>query len=118
MQERVRSVRPSDGSSLDNLRAASERLEAALGGPAVEAIKPFREECVTCEHLCDGGNDAAACDAEVCPHAEGCMEPETLAAIDAACGEPVRLPERMLTPKPQSYNPMMVGYVPPVNLRQ
>ena len=52
MAARIKTVRPSNGTSQDNIRAATERLTAALG-PAIELIDP------------------------------------------------------------QSYNPMMVGYVPP-----
>ena len=55
MAARIDSVRPSNGTGQDDMRAASERLTAALG-------TPYESE-----------------------------------------------------PEPQSYNPMMVGYVPPMD---
>lgn len=59
--------------------------------------KLFREECVTCEHLGGDENDKAICavvDGRKCVHDE-------------------------VKPEPQSYNSMMVGYVPPrVGLRE
>lgn len=58
IRARIAKVRPSNGTEQDDTRAASDRLVAALGAPA---IVPIDE------------------------------------------------------PEPQSYNPMMVGYVPPKN---
>lgn len=34
---------------------------------ALDFVREFRPECVSCLHLVDGGNDRAACNAEICP---------------------------------------------------
>ncbi len=40
MASRIAAVRPSNGTEQDDMRAASERLTAALGGPAIVPIEP------------------------------------------------------------------------------
>ncbi len=49
MVARIAKVRPSNGTDQDNIRASTEKLIAALGGPAVEFIEPEPQELISPE---------------------------------------------------------------------
>ena len=96
------SVRPSTQHSV--------RPKVMLG--EIDGVVPFREECITCEHLRGDENDRSVCAAvDGCVYDEGLMDIETLTKIDKTCGDKLNHGK----PEPQSYNPMMVGYVPPTD---
>ena len=57
MAARIAKVRPSNGTDQDNIRAGTERLIAALGGPAVVPIEPEQQIDATAANISPVNNN-------------------------------------------------------------